>query len=95
MKITTGELLHVARLARLSVDEKDVAEFTRQVGDILEYVDTLNQADTRAVPPTSHSLDRVNAFREDGARPSLGTDELLENAPDREGPDILVPKIIG
>ncbi len=95
MKITTEELIRVARLARLDVDESDLAEFTRQVGDILAYVDTLNQADTRSVPPTSHALDRVNAFRPDAVTPSMDTDLLLQNTPDREGPDILVPKIIG
>ncbi|MBW1989166.1 MAG: Asp-tRNA(Asn)/Glu-tRNA(Gln) amidotransferase subunit GatC [Deltaproteobacteria bacterium] len=95
MKISPDELLHVARLARLSLDEADLAVFTRQVGDILAYVDTLNEADTSGVPLQSHAAKLTNAFREDEVTNPEGAAGLLDNVPEREDGDILVPKIIG
>ena len=94
MKITRDEILHVARLARLDLDEEDVARFTRQVSDILEYVETLSEVDTTDVPPMSHAIDVHNAFREDVVLPSMGAQAALANAPEKEGSEILVPKVI-
>lgn len=94
MKISKQEVLHVAKLSRLDLSDKDAEKLVRQIGDILDYVDTLNSVDTTGVHATSHAIFVNNAFREDKAMPSMEPDKALGNAPEREDTDIIVPKVI-
>jgi aspartyl-tRNA(Asn)/glutamyl-tRNA(Gln) amidotransferase subunit C len=94
MKITLEEVEHVARLARLEVSPDEKEELTRQMNRILQYVEKLNELDTTGVSPTSHAIDLENAFRDDAAEASLPRDASLENAPESNGAEFVVPKII-
>ena len=91
MAITREEVLHVAKLARLDLSEEEVERLTQELGAILEAVGKVAELDLDDVPPTSHPLELVNAWREDDPRPSLGLDEVFANAPDREGNLFRVP----
>jgi aspartyl-tRNA(Asn)/glutamyl-tRNA(Gln) amidotransferase subunit C len=95
MKITKDEVLHVAHLARLHIDENYIDTFAGQIGTILEYVDTLNQVDTTGVRPTSHAIDLTNAFREDEVSDKFDFKRALANAPEKEDGNFIVPKVIG
>jgi aspartyl-tRNA(Asn)/glutamyl-tRNA(Gln) amidotransferase subunit C len=95
MKITKQEILHVAQLARLEIDEGAIEKFAAQIGDILSYVDQLKQLDTEGVRPTSHALSLANAFREDIETAHLPPETSLANAPRREDGNFLVPKVVG
>ena len=86
--------MHVADLACLKIDDSAVAKFSNQIGDILAYVDTLNQVDTADVTPTTHAISLTNAFREDGDHKHLPRDLVLANAPAEEDGAFLVPKVI-
>ena len=65
MALTREEVLHVAHLARLSLKPEEIELFTRQLNDILAYVEKLQELDTDGVPPMAHVLPVFNAFRED------------------------------
>jgi aspartyl-tRNA(Asn)/glutamyl-tRNA(Gln) amidotransferase subunit C len=95
MKITKDEVMHVAKLARLHLDENAVELYTRQLGDILTYMETLNRVDTDSVPPTSHATFVDSAFREDEVKASIRSEEALANAPQSEDGSFVVPKVIG
>ncbi len=95
MKITKEEVLHVAHLARLDLDEASIEKFAGQIGDILEYVDQLKQVDTAGVRPTTHALELTNAFRDDLETPHLPREISLTNAPEQEDGNFLVPKVVG
>jgi aspartyl-tRNA(Asn)/glutamyl-tRNA(Gln) amidotransferase subunit C len=95
MPITKEDIIHVANLARLEVGEADIETFVDQLGEVLEYVNTLKQVDTQGVPPTSHAISLTNAFREDEASGHLDPDEALSNAPEKEDGSFLVPKVVG
>jgi aspartyl-tRNA(Asn)/glutamyl-tRNA(Gln) amidotransferase subunit C len=95
MKITKEEVIHVAALARLNLDEEAIALYTKQLGDILAYMDTLNRVDTQDVPPTSHAISITNAFRDDEVRASIDREGALRNAPESEDGSFIVPKVIG
>ena len=95
MKITKEEVLHVADLARLELDEESTNTFVGQLGTILEYMDTLNHVDTKEVEPTSHAIFLTNAFREDNPAGHLARDKALANAPEKEAGSFIVPKIVG
>ena len=94
MKITKDEVLYVADLARLDLDEASIDKFAGQIGTILAYVDKLNEVKTEGVRQTSHAISLTNAFREDEQHEHLERDEALSNAPAREDGNFVVPKII-
>ncbi|MFC1909754.1 Asp-tRNA(Asn)/Glu-tRNA(Gln) amidotransferase subunit GatC [Chloroflexota bacterium] len=83
--LTQQEVLHIATLARLGVDESEIEKFREQLNNILENFDVLKQVDTEGVPPTSQSVPLQNVFRDDKVADSLPKDDVLANAPRREG----------
>jgi len=91
MAITREEVLHVAKLARLELTDEEVERLTHELGAILEAVGKVAELDLSDVPPTSHPLDLVNAWRDDEPRPSLPLDATFANAPQREGDLFRVP----
>jgi len=95
MKITKDEVLYVADLARLDLDETAIEKFAGQIDTILDYVDKLNEVDTGAIRPTSHAISLTNAFREDEPAKHLDREKALANAPEKEGGSFIVPKVVG
>jgi len=95
MKITKKEVVHVANLARLDLDEESIGKFAEQIDNILEYVDILNCVETKGVAPTSHAIFLTNAFREDKVKEHLDRNKALANAPEKEDGNFVVPKVIG
>lgn len=89
------DIAKVAHLARLALSPEELAEYGAQLEDILEHAERVGALDTEGVLPTSHPLPMTNAFRADETRPSLDRDEVLEQAPDREGEYFRVPRILG
>jgi aspartyl-tRNA(Asn)/glutamyl-tRNA(Gln) amidotransferase subunit C len=94
MALTRDEVLHVATLARLSLEPAEIELFTRQLNDILAYVEKLQELDTEGVPPLAHVIPVFNVFREDEVTPGLDRDAALDNAPAKEAGSFLVPRII-
>jgi aspartyl-tRNA(Asn)/glutamyl-tRNA(Gln) amidotransferase subunit C len=99
MAITKKDVEHVARLARLALTEEEKERYTAQLGQILGYVEKLSELNTKDIAPTSHVLPLANVWREDKVEPStaltLGAPEdILANAPEREGSLFKVKKII-
>lgn len=90
------EVKRIAELARLELTAGELELFTRQLGDILTYVEQIRSLDTTGVPPTSSVLNRP-VDRADEPRPSLSRAELLRNAPDAapEAGLFKVPRVIG
>jgi aspartyl-tRNA(Asn)/glutamyl-tRNA(Gln) amidotransferase subunit C len=84
MKLSREEVLRIARLARLGVDESDIEKFQEQLSNILENFEVLKQVDTKDVPATAQSIPLKNVMREDSVRPSFPPDAILANAPHRE-----------
>jgi aspartyl-tRNA(Asn)/glutamyl-tRNA(Gln) amidotransferase subunit C len=95
MKITKDQVLYVADLARLNLNEAAIDTFAGQIGDILDYVEKLNEVNTDGVKPTSHAISLTNAFREDEPRAHLDREQVLSNAPEKEDGNFVVPKIVG
>ena len=63
MGITKKDIEYVAYLSRLKIPESQIGRFTRQLGDILTYIDKLKEVDIDNTPPTSHPLPLKNVFR--------------------------------
>ncbi len=94
MKISREEIEHIAVLARLHLSEEEKDLFGSQLSSILDYMDKLNELDTRNIEPTSHVLPLKNVMRDDLPASSLAREDALRNAPFPAEKFFRVPKII-
>jgi aspartyl-tRNA(Asn)/glutamyl-tRNA(Gln) amidotransferase subunit C len=93
-KISKDEVRHVATLARLELSEPEELLLTQQMNSILSYMDKLNELNTNDVPATSNVIQLVNVYRQDMVKCSLDREQALDNAPQSDGANFLVPKVI-
>ena len=91
--ITVKDVEHVAKLARLELTEDEKVLYTKQLGDVLKYVDQMNEVDTSNVKPMTQVIDFVNVTREDVPVQEISKEVLMSNAPDEENGFFKVPKI--
>jgi aspartyl-tRNA(Asn)/glutamyl-tRNA(Gln) amidotransferase subunit C len=89
--IERDQVLHVARLARLSLSEEEVETMVGELSGILEHVDRIGNLDLEGVEPTSHVVALENVLRPDEPRPSLPPDVALASAPEPENGAFRVP----
>ena len=93
-KITSSDVRKVAQLARLELPEDQIETYTSQLEEILSYIDQLQEIDTKDVSPTTRAVEVVNAMREDFVEVNCSREEILNQAPHREGDFFRVPKIL-
>jgi aspartyl-tRNA(Asn)/glutamyl-tRNA(Gln) amidotransferase subunit C len=93
MNVDRDLVLHIAYLAKLELQESEVELFVKQLGDILQYIEQLNEASGTA-EPFSFSFFLPSVTRPDIAGESLSVEEALKNAPERYKQFFKVPKII-
>jgi aspartyl-tRNA(Asn)/glutamyl-tRNA(Gln) amidotransferase subunit C len=91
MAISTADVLHVARLARLSLDDGEVERMAGQLSTVLGHVEALRRLDLEGVEPTAHALDLTNVVRPDRSRRSWPREELLAGAPAAQDGAFRVP----
>ncbi len=94
MQITKEEIEHIAVLARLCLSEEEKELFVLQLSSILDYVEKLNELDTKDIEPTSHVLSLNNVMRDDLQAASLHREDAMVNAPSHTEKFYRVPKII-
>lgn len=93
-KLERTEVLNVARLGRLKLTEAEIDDYTAKLGQILSYVELLNEVATDDVEPMVHAVEISNVFRADAVQPSLPRADALANAPKTDGQFFLVPQIL-
>jgi aspartyl-tRNA(Asn)/glutamyl-tRNA(Gln) amidotransferase subunit C len=107
MKVTEKDVLYVADLANLELTDAERTRMVRDLNQILEHIDMLNELDTSNVPPMAQISDRFGvdpnksgserflyAMRPDEVRPSLPREAAMKNAPESDGTFFKVPKVI-
>lgn len=92
--ITRKDVEYVAGLAQLNPDDETVERLVGELGEILGYMDKLNELDTEGIEPTMHVLELTDVYRDDEVRPGLDRDTALMNAPRTNGEHFLVPQIL-
>jgi aspartyl-tRNA(Asn)/glutamyl-tRNA(Gln) amidotransferase subunit C len=95
MSLSREDVAKVALLARLRLSEDELDRLTEQLGQIVGYVEQLQQVDTDDVEPMAHGVELSNVFRDDALRPSLPRDASLANAPKRDEECYRVPAVLG
>ena len=93
-RLDEAQVRHVAKLARLKLADADIARYATQLTGILGYVAQLKSVDVTGAEPMAHPLPLKNVLREDVVGPSLTTEQVLANAPAKDGPYFAVPKVL-
>ena len=92
--ITKADVEYVAGLAQLTLDEAATTRLTKEMGEILGYMDKLNELDTSDIEPMMHVMDITNVLREDVVGNSIDRARVLDLAPATDGEYYLVPRIL-
>jgi aspartyl-tRNA(Asn)/glutamyl-tRNA(Gln) amidotransferase subunit C len=94
-RISRDDVAHVAKLARLDLDDTELDTFTAQLGAILDHAADVEALELTGVPPTSHPYPLVNVLRPDAPGPTLSSEQALAAAPAAEDGRFRVPTILG
>jgi aspartyl-tRNA(Asn)/glutamyl-tRNA(Gln) amidotransferase subunit C len=88
------ELSATARMARLTLTDSEVEKLRAAVERMLQYFSLMREVDVDGLAPTTHALLRENRLREDREDGRNLSDELIENAPEREERFIVIPNVL-
>ena len=92
--ISTNDVDHIAKLARIKLTEAEKEKMAKEMASILEYVAKLNEVDTDNVPPTAQVTGLMNVFREDKpVTRESNAEAMLVQAPERSGDYVKVQGI--
>ncbi len=95
MAIDRETVLHVAKLAHIEINEKEVEKFAKQMGEILDYIEQLKEVDIEEVKGELKSIHLGKAdLREDKPGKSLEREKILELAPEVEEIFVKVPPVV-
>lgn len=94
MPITKGKVKYIAKLSKLKLSEKELEKYPKQLSEILNYMDMLNEFDTEGVEPLINPIENENRLREDKIEKSIVKEEALKNSYERKNDFFSVPKVI-
>ena len=94
MQVTREELLHIAKLADLELDESEVDNYLANLEDILNFANIVNNAPVEGLDITIGANEAKNVFRKDEVKVFEDNESLLENAPDKAQNMFKIPKVI-
>ena len=92
--ISDETIEYVGILAKLELDEEEKEQAKKDIGEMLDYIDKLNELDTSGVEPMSHVFPVHNVFREDVVANVDGREITLANAPEKKEDSFVVPRTI-
>jgi len=95
-KLTRDDVLHLAQLARISLSDDEVTEFSEELSAILQYVEQLSGVDVKDLKPTNQVTGLTNVMREDTVKDyGYSPADLLKNVPQTQDSQIKVKRMIG
>lgn len=95
MAIENELIRHVARLARLELNEAELERYRAQVSSILDYIDQLKElGDLSGIEPFIYPAESANVMRADEPRPSISKEDALKNGPDHTADYFVVPRVL-
>jgi aspartyl-tRNA(Asn)/glutamyl-tRNA(Gln) amidotransferase subunit C len=92
-EINEESVQHIAKLARLSLNDDEIKKFASDLSSVVTYVEQLKELDTEGVEPMVGAVELLKELRKDEVRESGLRDEMLKNAPDSEDTAIKVPQM--
>ena len=93
--LSREDVERVAHLARLGMSPEEIDRIRDELNHIIDQYTKLAELDTEHIPPTAQTIELENILRDDVVRPSLPVEDVLRNAPARDGDQFVVPAILG
>ena len=94
MQVSREELLHIAKLSDLKINDDEIDNYRLNLEDILNFAEIVKNADVNGLDETIGANDNYNVFREDEIKEFEDREALLQNAPGKERDMFKVPKVI-
>ena len=94
MKVSKEEILHIANLANLNLEENEVDTYLLHLQDILNFANIVNNAPVDGLDVTIGANEAKNVFRKDEIKVFEYNESLLKNAPEKEQNMFKIPKVI-
>ena len=94
MQVSKEEILHIANLAQLTLEENEIEKYQANLGEILNFANIVNNAPVEGLDVTIGTNEAKNVFRKDEIKIFEDADSLLQNAPTQEQHMFKIPKVI-
>ncbi len=94
MQVSKEEILHIAKLANLTLKEDEIDNYILNLQDILNFANIVNNAPIDGLKETIGMNEAYNVFRKDEIKECFKNEELLQNAPDKQEGMFKIPKVI-
>ncbi|GBQ08973.1 Asp-tRNA(Asn)/Glu-tRNA(Gln) amidotransferase subunit GatC [Saccharibacter floricola] len=94
MSLDAKKVARIARLARIGLSDDEVQTYQKDMEGIIDWVEQLNEVDITDVPPMVGTGLATARLRDDVVTDGERRDDVLSNAPEREGPFFTVPKVV-
>ena len=94
MSIDKNQVKKVAKLSRISLDDKKLESLSKDLDSILNFVEQLNKLDTKKTEPLTSIVDKTLEPREDKINDGKIKDQILKNSPNKNDEFFIVPKVV-
>lgn len=94
MEVSKEEVIHIAKLANLNLNEEEIETYRGHLADILNFANVVNNAPIDGLGETIGINDTYNVFRKDEVVQNSTQEELLQNAPEQQDGMFMIPKVI-
>lgn len=94
MKVSKEEILHIANLANLNLEENEIDKYLENLDEILNFAEIVNNAPVDDLDITIGANETKNVFRKDEVKIFKDNEALLQNAPEQEQHMFKIPKVI-
>ena len=94
MSIDKDTVKHIAKLARISLDEKKINSLSKDLSSIMEFIEKLNELNTEKIVPLTSIIDASLRSRKDEVTDGKIRDQILKNSPEKNEEFFVVPKVI-
>ncbi len=94
MAISKEEIIHIAKLADLNLSEAEIEKYTKDMQEIIEFANTINNVNTEGMGETIGTNEKVNVLRKDEVVEFGNRDALLQNAPSQDEGMFRIPKVL-
>ena len=94
VELSTEQVREIAELARLDLSDEELARFTGQLSEVLNYFQRLQELDTSHIEPTASVLPLKNVMRPDESLPPLSPEQVVANAPDSQDSQFRVSAVL-
>ena len=94
MEVSKEEILHIAKLANLKLNEEEIPEYIKNLQDILNFANIVNKAPIEGLEISNGAMDNSNVFRKDEIKVFEDNESLLQNAVSKEQNMFKIPKVL-